>query len=107
MGFSAMNNMSRTEVDTNGRICVEAPDKCSGHAVWWQLRFRMTVIPHGVTEETSTGSPESSGMTENKERDGAQAQKTSPAGNWCFKARTFTGLGTKRTDTQLDTEGII
>lgn len=61
-------------------------------------------MPHGVTEEIVAGSPE---WQNTKRGMGPSHEKTSPAANRCFKAHTFRGLRTKRTDTRLDTEGII
>lgn len=82
------------------------------HVIWLQLKFRMTVIPHGVTKETVAESLESKGMAENKEEWGTRTKEKktkqcSPVGKQCFKAYTFRELETKRTDTRLDTEGII
>lgn len=76
----------------------------AAHVDWQHLIFRMTVIPHGVTEQDLLKAEE---WQKTKRGMGHLHEKTSPADNRCFKAHTFRGLGTKRTDAHLDTEGII
>lgn len=69
------------------------------HVVWQQLKFRMTVIPHGATEETVAGSPE------NKERDRALARKNKSCRQLVLQGSHLQGIGNKKN--RLDTEGII
>lgn len=75
------------------------------HVVWQQLKFRMTVIPHGATEETVAGSPESREMTENKERDGALTRKNKSCRQPVLQGSHLQGIGNKKN--RLDTERII
>lgn len=70
------NNMTGTEVDTNGQILSPQKTRTHTHGVFWQqIKRGRTVIPRGITEERrQAGSLDSRGMAENKERDGALAQ---------------------------------
>lgn len=60
----------------------------AAHVDWQHLIFRVTVIPHGVTE--------SRGMAENKERDGALARKNKSCRQPVLQGSHLQGIGNKK-----------
>lgn len=52
VGVSVTNNMTGTEVDTNGQILSSQKTRTHTHGVFWQqIKRGRTVIPRGITEE--------------------------------------------------------
>lgn len=52
VGVSVTNNMTGTEVDTNGQILSPQKTRTHTHSVFWQqIKRGRTVIPRGITEE--------------------------------------------------------
>lgn len=93
------SDMTGTEVNTNGQLRKRRAH--ATHVFRQQIKRGRTVIPHG--EEKAAASLDSRGKAENKERNGALAQKQALPGTRASRPSD----GGERKKKRLNTEGII